>query len=67
MTPPRHERHCSTSSSSSSSSPTVSGNVTREREDRIESDISPVIVPTKVDDRSGRPDETQANKNPKTK
>ena len=42
----RQERHCSTSSSSSSSSPTVtsSGNETREREDRIERDISPVTV-----------------------
>ena len=49
--------HCSTSSSSSSSSPTVtsSGNETREREDRNESDISPVTVSTKVDDRSGQP------------
>ena len=51
----RQESHCSTSSSSSSSSPTAtsSGNETREREDRIESDISPVTVSTKVDDRSG--------------
>ena len=42
----RQDSHCSTSSSSSSSSPTVtsSGNETREREDRIESDISPVTV-----------------------
>ena len=50
----RQESHCSTSSSSSSSSPTVtsSGGETREREDRIESDISPVTVSTKVDDRS---------------
>ena len=51
----RHESHCSTSSSSSSSSPTVSGTKTREREDRIESDISPVTVSTTVDERSGRP------------
>ena len=37
----RQESHCSTSSSSSSSSPTVSdNNKTREREDRIESDLS---------------------------
>ena len=57
-------RHCSTSSSSSSSSPTVSDTKTREREDRIESDISPVHVSTTVDDRSGRPDDNQANKNP---
>ena len=54
--------------SSSSSSPTVtsSGNETREGENRIESDISPVTVSTKVDDRTGQPDETQANKIPKT-
>ena len=61
----RQENHCSTSSSSSSSSPTVSGTKTREREDRIESDISPVTVSTTVDERSGRPDVDQANKIPK--
>ena len=63
-TPSRQESLCSTSSSSSSSPPTVtsSGNETREREDRIESDTSPVQVSTSVDDRSGQPDETQANK-----
>ena len=38
---------------------------TREREDRIESDISPVTVSTKVDERSGRPDIDQVNKNSK--
>ena len=75
-TPSRQESHCSTSSSSSSSSPTVtsSENETRERENRIEGDTSPVPVSTKVDDRtgqlvddrSGRPDDTQANKIPKT-
>ena len=54
------------SSSSSSSSPTVSEIQTREREDRIESDISPVQVSTTVDERSGRPDDNQANKKPKT-
>ena len=44
---------CSTSSSSSSSSPTVSDTNTREREDRIESDISPVTVSSSnVDDRT---------------
>ena len=62
----RQESHCSTSSSSSSSSPTVSDTKTREREDRIESDISPVTVSTTVDERSGRPDVDQANKTPKT-
>ena len=63
-TPPRQESHCSTSSSSSSSSPTVtsSGNEIRERESRIESDISPVTVSTKVDDRTGQPVVNQANK-----
>ena len=49
----RQESHSSTSSSSSSSSPTVSDTKTREREDRIESDISPVTVSTTVDERSG--------------
>ena len=53
-TPSRQESHCSTSSSSSSSSPTVRDTNTREREDRIESDISPVTVSTTVDERSGR-------------
>ena len=38
----------------------------REREDVANSDISPVPMSNSVDDRSGRPDETQANKNPKT-
>ena len=66
MTPSRQERHCSTSSSSSSSSPTVSEIQIREREDRIESDISPVQVSNSVDDRSGRPDDNQANKTQKT-
>ena len=56
-TPSRQESHCSTSSSSASSSPTVtsSDNETRKREDRIESDTSPVPVSTKVDDRTGNP------------
>ena len=63
----RQESHCSTSSSSSSSSPTVSDTKTRDREDRIESDTSPVIVSTTVDERSGRPDVDQANKIHKNK
>ena len=58
----RQVSHCSTSSSSSSSSPTVSGSKIREREDRTESDISPVTVSTTVDERSERPDIDQANK-----
>ena len=49
-TPMKQESH-SSSSSSSSSSPTV---------------IYPVPVSNSVDDRSGQPDETQANENPKT-
>ena len=64
MTPSRQERHCSTSSSSSLS-PTVSDTKTREREDGIDSDISPVQVSNSVGDRSGRPDVDQANKTQK--
>ena len=66
MTPSRQENHSSSSSSTSSSSPTVSEIQTREREDRIESDISPVTVSTTVDERSGRPVVDQANKTSKT-
>ena len=62
----RQGSHCSTSSSSSSSSPPESEIQTREREDRTESNISPVTVSTTVDERSGRPDIDQANKNRKT-
>ena len=58
----RQESHCWTYSSSSSSSPTVSDTKTRQREDRIESDISQVIWSTMVDERLGRPDVDQANK-----
>ena len=39
----------------------------RGKEDAPNSDISPVPVSELVDDRSGEPVETQANKNPKTK
>ena len=59
-TPSRQENHFSPSSSSSSSSPTVSEIQTRDREDQTESDISPVLVSTTVDERSGRPDDNQA-------
>ena len=38
----------------------------REREDGINSDISPVQVSNLVDDRSGQPEEIQANEIPKT-
>ena len=54
----RQEFHCSTYSSCSSSSPTVSEFQTRERKDRIDSDISPVQVSNSVGDRSRQPDET---------
>ena len=57
-TPSRQESHSSSSSSASSSSPTVSVIQIREREDGINSDITPVQVSTSVDDRSGQPDET---------
>ena len=62
----KQESHSSSSSSSSFSSPTVGEIQVREREDATNSDISPVPVSELVDDRSGRADETQANKNPKT-
>ena len=62
-TPMRQESHSSSSSSSSPSSPTVGDLSVREREDVTNSDISPVPVSEFVDDSSGRPDETQANKN----
>ena len=63
----KQESHSSSSSSSSSSSLTVSEIQTQEREDRIESDISPVQVSNSVDDSQGDLIETQANKNPKFK
>ena len=62
----KQESHSSSSSSSSSSSPTVGEIQVREREDVPNSDISPVPVSKLVDDGSGQPDETQANKIPKT-
>ena len=66
-TPSRQESQSSSSSSTSSSSPTVSEIQSQEHGDRNESDISPVQVSNSVDDRSGRPDDTQANKIPKNK
>ena len=56
----------SRSSSSSPSSPTVGEIQVREREDVTNRDISPVPVSNLVDDRSGQPEEIQANKTPKT-
>ena len=65
-TPMKQESH--SSSSSSSSSPTVSEIQIRDREDATDSDTSPVPVSNSVDDGSGQPDKTQANKiPPKTK
>ena len=63
-TPMKQDSH-SSSSSSSSSSPTVGEIQVREREDVTNSDISPVPVSNLVDDGSGKPEEIQANKNPK--
>ena len=62
----RQESHSSSSSSSSPSSPTVGDLSVREREDVTNSDISPVQVSELVDDRSGKPEEIQANETPKT-
>ena len=62
----RQESHSSSSSSSSPSSPTVGEIPVREREDAPDSDISPVPVSELVDDRSGKPEEIQANEIPKT-
>ena len=66
-TPMRQESHSSSSSSSSPSSPTVGEISVREREDAPNSDISPVPVSELVDDRKGKPVETQANQIPKIK
>ena len=65
-TPLKQESHSSSSSSSSSSSPTVGDLSVREREDALDSDISPVPVSELVDDRTGEPVETQANQIPKS-
>ena len=63
----KQESHSSSSSSSSPSSPTVGEIPVREREDATNSDISPVPVSELVDDRSGKPEETQAKKIQKPK
>ena len=62
----RQESHSSSSSPASFSSPTASEIQIREREDGINSDISPVQMSNSVGDRSGQPDENEANKTPKT-
>ena len=67
QTPMKQESHSSSSSSSSPSSPTVGEMSVREREDVLNSDISPVPVSELVDDRSGKPEDIQANKNPNLK
>ena len=64
-TPMKQDSHSSSSSSSSPSSPTVGDISVREREDAPNSDISPVPVSELVDDRSGKPEEIQANEIPK--
>ena len=65
-TPMKQESRSSSSSPSSPSSPTVDEISVREREDVPDSDISPVPVSKFVDDRSGKPEEIQANEIPKT-
>ena len=65
-TPMKQESHSSSSSSSSPSSPTVGEMSVREREDALNSDISPVPVSELVDDRTGEYVETQANQIPKS-
>ena len=62
----KQESHSSSSSSSSPSSPTVGEMSVREREDALNSDISPVPVSELVDHRTGEPVETQANQIPKS-
>ena len=66
-TPLKQEIPSSSSSLSSPSSSTVGEISVREREDVLNSDISPVPVSELVDNRSGKPPEIQANKIPKLK
>ena len=63
-TPMKQESH-SSSSSSSCSSPTVGEILVREKSDAPDNDIYPMPMSELVDDRSGKPDEIQANKIPK--
>ena len=65
-TPMKQESHSSSSSSSSPSSLAVGEIPVRETEDAPNSDIYPVPVSNLVDDGSGKPEEIQANKIPKT-
>ena len=66
-TPLKKESHSFSFHSSSLSSPPVGEISVREREDAPDSDISPVAVSKLVDDRSGKPEEIQANESPKPK
>ena len=59
----KQESRSSSSSSSSPSSPEVGEISVRERENAPDTDISPVPLSELVDDRSGKPEEIQANKN----
>ena len=63
---PLKQESRSSSSSSSPSSPAVDEISVREKEDAPDSDISPVPVSELVDERTGKPVETQANQIPKT-
>ena len=63
----KQESHSSSFFSSSPSSPTVDEISVREREDAPDSDISPVPMSELVGDRSGKPEEIQANEIPKRK
>ena len=63
-TPIKQESHSSSSSSSSPSPPRVGEMSVRERQDALKSNISPVPVSELVDDRTGKPVETQANQIP---
>ena len=65
-TPIKQESRSSSSSSSSPCSPTVGEIQVRERENALNSDISPVPESELVDDRTGKPVETQGNQIPKT-
>ena len=65
-TPLKQGSHSSSSSSSLPSSPTVGEISVRDREDAPNSDISPVPVSELVDDRTGKPVKTKANKISKT-
>ena len=66
-TPMKQESNSSSSSSTSPSSPTVGEILVREREDVLDSDVSPVPVSELVDDRSGKPEENPSQQKPKNK